>query len=79
MKLAVFYGLIWLSLLGSLFLGKRDLFKRKKVVTTIIKAILFNIIILGLGSTWWFLSETDGLSQGIGVLIYKLYDCHIID
>jgi hypothetical protein len=70
MKLIIFYGSIWLSLLGSLFLGKKDLYKHKNAVISIIKAILFNFIILGLGSIWWFLTETDGLSQGIGVLIY---------
>ncbi|MEH6957815.1 hypothetical protein, partial [Neobacillus drentensis] len=47
-----------------------DLKYRKKPVAAIIKALLVNIVILGLGSIWWFLTETDGISQGIGVMIY---------
>jgi hypothetical protein len=35
-----------------------------------IKAIFINFMILGLGSIWWFLTETDGLSQGIGIMFY---------
>ena len=34
------------------------------------KAIVLNVIVLGSGSIWWFLTETDGVSQGTGVLIY---------
>lgn len=70
MKLVIFFGLIGVSLLVSLILGRNDLKNNKKSVTAIIKAILINIIILGLGSLWWFLTETDGISQGIGIIIY---------
>jgi drug/metabolite transporter (DMT)-like permease len=70
MKLVAFLGLIGLSLIGSLILGKRDLNKHKKTVTAIVKAILLNVIILGLGSIWWYQTESDGISQGIGILIY---------
>jgi hypothetical protein len=70
MKLIIFFGLIVFSLLGSLILSRKDLKYRKKPVAAIIKALLVNIVILGLGSIWWFLTETDGISQGIGVMIY---------
>ena len=70
MKLIIFFGLIVFSLLGSLILSKKDLKYRKKPVVAITKALLVNIVILGLGSIWWFLTETDGISQGIGVMIY---------
>jgi hypothetical protein len=70
MKLVILFGLIGLSLIGSLLLSRNSLGKRQKTMITIIKAIFFNFFILGLGSLWWFLTETDGLSQGIGVLIY---------
>jgi hypothetical protein len=70
MKLIIFFGLIVFSLLGSLILSKKDLTYRKKPVVAITKALLVNIVILGLGSIWWFLTETDGISQGIGVMIY---------
>ena len=69
-KLIIFFGLIVFSLLGSLILSRKDLKYRKKPVAAIIKALLVNIVILGLGSIWWFLTETDGISQGIGVMIY---------
>jgi hypothetical protein len=70
MKLIIFFGLIVFSLLGSLILSKKDLKYRKKPVAAITKALLVNIVILGLGSIWWVLTETDGISQGIGVMIY---------
>jgi hypothetical protein len=70
MKLIIFFGLIVFSLLGSLILSRKDLKYRKKPLAAITKALLVNIVILGLGSIWWFLTETDGISQGIGVLIY---------
>jgi hypothetical protein len=70
MKLVAFLGLIGLSLIGSLILGKKDLNKHKKILTAIVKAIFLNVIILGLGSVWWYQTETDGISQGIGILIY---------
>lgn len=70
MKLIIFFGIIIFSLLGSLIFGRNDLKKNKNPVTAIIKALLINIIILGVGSIWWFLTETDGISQGIGVMIY---------
>ncbi|MEH7076530.1 hypothetical protein [Neobacillus drentensis] len=70
MKLIIFFSLIVFSLIVSLILGRKDLKNKKNPVTAIIKAILVNIVILGLGSLWWFLTETDGISQGIGVMIY---------
>jgi hypothetical protein len=70
MKLIIFFGLIVFSLLSSLKFGRNDLKNNKKPVLAIIKALLINIVILGLGSIWWFLTETDGISQGIGVMIY---------
>ncbi|MFP5115946.1 hypothetical protein ACSU64_26905 [Bacillaceae bacterium C204] len=70
MKLIIFFGLIVFSLLSSLKFGRNDLKNNKKPVLAIIKALLMNIVILGLGSIWWFLTETDGISQGIGVMIY---------
>ena len=70
MKLIIFFGLIVFSLFVSLILGRKDLKNKKNPVAAIIVAILVNIVILGLGSLWWFLTETDGISQGIGVMIY---------
>ncbi|PEQ88199.1 hypothetical protein CN481_20020 [Bacillus sp. AFS006103] len=70
MKLIIFFGLIVFSLLGSLILSKKNLKYKKKPVVAITKALLVNIVILGLGSIWWFLTETDGISQGMGVMIY---------
>ena len=70
MKLIVFFALIVLSFIGSLLFSRNDFKKKNKPSLTIIKAIVINFIVLGLGSIWWFLTETDGISQGIGVLIY---------
>jgi hypothetical protein len=70
LKLIVFFGLIVLTLLSSLIFGRINLKNYKKQLTATIKAIMINLIILGLGSIWWFLTETDGISAGIGVMIY---------
>ncbi|MGK0466228.1 hypothetical protein [Clostridium sp.] len=70
MKLFVFWGLIVVSIYGSLTLGLNDIKNNKKPMNAIIKAILVNVIILGIGSVWWILTESDGISQGIGVMIY---------
>lgn len=70
MKLVVFWGLIFLSLFSSLALGWNNLKNDKKPMKAIIKAIIVNIIILGIGSIWWLLTESDGISQGIGIMIY---------
>jgi len=70
MKLVVFWGLILLSLFGSLLLCWNNLKNDKKPLKAIINAIIVNIVILGLGSIWWFITESDGISQGIGIMIY---------
>lgn len=70
MKLIIFFGLIVLSLFVSLIFSRNDLKNNNKPVTAFIKALLINITILGSGCIWWFLTETDGISQGIGVMIY---------
>lgn len=44
--------------------------KHQNPLTTIYKSIIINVIILGSGSVWWFLTESDGISQGIGIIIY---------
>jgi hypothetical protein len=70
MKLIVFWGLILLSLFASLVLGWNNLMNYEKPMKAIIKAITVNIIILGIGIIWWILTESDGISQGIGVMTY---------
>lgn len=70
MKLVIYFSLIAFALVGSLFLTKRELRKNKKSFIATVKGLLVNIIILGFGSIWWFLTERDGVSQAIGVLIY---------
>jgi membrane protein YdbS with pleckstrin-like domain len=70
MKLFVFLGLILASIYGSLILGLNDIKNNKKPMNAIIKAIFVNVIILGIGSVWWILTESDGISQGTGIMIY---------
>ncbi|WP_316568906.1 hypothetical protein [Neobacillus sp. YIM B06451] len=70
MKLIIFFGLIAISLSSSLLLSRNELKNKKPPLTAAFKAIIINITILGTGSIWWFLTETDGISQGIGVMIY---------
>jgi hypothetical protein len=66
MKLLLFFALIGISLCSSLII----LQLAKNMSYALIKATLLNLIILGLGSWWWFATETDGISQGIGGMIY---------
>ncbi|WP_059170487.1 hypothetical protein [Bacillus sp. FJAT-27445] len=70
MKLFLFFGLIMISLSASLLISRKELKNNKHPVKAAFKAIIINIMILGTGSIWWFLTETDGISQGIGVMIY---------
>jgi len=58
------------SLLISLLLGLILLKKYNNIRKPLLLSILTNIVILGIGSVWWFLTETDGISQGLGVLYY---------
>lgn len=70
MKLVIFFGLMIVSLLISLLLGLILLKKYNNIRKPLLLSILTNIVILGIGSVWWFLTETDGISQGLGVLYY---------
>ena len=70
MKLVMFFGLMIVSLVMSLLLGRILLKRYNNLRKPLLLSILTNIVILGLGSIWWFLTETDGISQGLGVLFY---------
>ncbi|WP_349408532.1 hypothetical protein [Pseudalkalibacillus sp. SCS-8] len=72
MKLVIFFGLMIVSLLVSVIWGQLQLRKTNKFWTSFITAFLLNVVILGLGSIWWFVTETDGISQGLGVLYYSI-------
>ncbi len=70
MKLVIYFGLIIVSLITSVLLGRVQMKRSNKFWLAFLTAFLLNVAILGLGSIWWFLTETDGISQGLGVLIY---------
>lgn len=69
MKLVIFFGIIILTLLFSLLVGRYSLQKDQKVLVALLKALLLNIVVLGLSTLWWFATEIDGISQGIGAMI----------
>ena len=69
MKLILFFAIIVFSLIISIIFTKYDLSKDKSKISILIKLIIVNGIILGISSLWWFLTETDGISQGVGVII----------
>lgn len=72
MKLLFYIGFILLALFISICLP-RVLFRMiSKTQTVFIVILLVNIMILGFGSLWWFHTETDGISQGIGLIVYGL-------
>ena len=68
MKLILFFAIIVFSLIISIIFTKNDL-NKDKYKSIVIKLIIVNGIILGISSLWWFLTETDGISQGVGVII----------
>lgn len=70
MKLVIYFGLIIISLIVSVFFGQFQIKRVNKFGVALLTAFLSNIVILGSGSIWWFLTETDGISQGLGVLYY---------
>jgi hypothetical protein len=70
MKLVVYFGLMILSLLISIKLGKIQLKKINNLLIVSLSAVFINVTILALASLWWFFTETDGISQGLGVLYY---------
>jgi hypothetical protein len=72
MKLVIYFGLMFFSLVVSFILGKFLLGKTKHVGKSILIAFLANVMILGLGCFWWFMTETDGISQGLGMLYYSI-------
>ncbi|MDN4494487.1 hypothetical protein [Ureibacillus aquaedulcis] len=72
MKLVIYLGLMIVSLIVSLFSGQFQMKRTNKFWLSFLISFLINVVILGLGSYWWFLTETDGISQGMGVLYYCL-------
>ena len=70
MKLFVFFGLIGLVLFSTIFFSLRGKKNSPKKGTIFFKMFIVNLLVLGIGSFWWFVSETDGISQVVGVFIY---------
>uniref|UniRef100_A0A1S2L4B8 Uncharacterized protein n=2 Tax=Anaerobacillus isosaccharinicus TaxID=1532552 RepID=A0A1S2L4B8_9BACI len=70
MKLFIYFGLMIISLAVSLIIGRLQMKRTEKFWIPFLSGFLLNIAILGIGSIWWFLTETDGISRGLGVLYY---------
>jgi hypothetical protein len=59
-----------ISLFISIKFGRIQLKKINNLLIASLSAVFLNVIILALASLWWFFTETDGISQGLGVLYY---------
>lgn len=59
-----------ISLVTSIYFGRLIIKRSNKFGLSFLMAFILNVVILGLGSIWWFLTERDGISQGLGVLYY---------
>ncbi|MFC0475775.1 hypothetical protein ACFFHF_11025 [Robertmurraya beringensis] len=70
MKLILFFALMLFSLVLSLLVGRLSLKNSTNLWRPFMYSVFTNIVILGLASIWWFLTETDGISQGLGVIYY---------
>ncbi|NHM32536.1 hypothetical protein [Neobacillus terrae] len=70
MKLFVFFGLIGLSLFVVILFSLKGKKNSRKKGTIFVKMVILNLLVFGLGSFWWFVSETNGISQVVGVFIY---------
>ncbi|WP_342431593.1 hypothetical protein [Neobacillus sp. FSL H8-0543] len=68
MKLVLFFGFIGLSLLITVF-GYFSLKKTKKMGQLLLISFVIPGLILGGSSIWWFFTETDGISQMVGLFI----------
>jgi hypothetical protein len=72
MKIVFYFGLIVMALFISVMVGVFLIKKTRSLWAAFFMSYLLCFIILGSGSIWWFMTETDGISQGIGVLIYGI-------
>lgn len=70
MKLVLFFAFMLFSLLLSILIGRLSLKRSTNLWRPFMYSVLTNIVILGFASVWWFLTETDGISQGLGVIYY---------
>ncbi|WP_010095347.1 hypothetical protein [Ornithinibacillus scapharcae] len=70
MKIVFFFGLMVMAFFISIYLARFLVRKTYKIQIALIIILIVNIIILGLGSLWWLVTETDGISQGIGIIMY---------
>jgi peptidoglycan/LPS O-acetylase OafA/YrhL len=70
MKLVLFFAFMLFSLVLSLLIGRYSLKNSTNLWKPFMYSVLTNIGILGFASAWWFLTETDGISQGLGVIYY---------
>jgi hypothetical protein len=67
MKLIVYFSLMLVSLIATILFG-RDQLRKSSLWRAFVKSFALTVTILGLGSVWWFFTETDGISQGLGAL-----------
>ncbi|WP_047986428.1 hypothetical protein [Ornithinibacillus californiensis] len=72
MKVVIYFGLIIISFVFSIYVGSVYFRKNNTIFLAFVIAYLPTVLILGLGSIWWFLTETDGISQGLGVTIFVI-------
>ncbi|WP_027409733.1 hypothetical protein [Anoxybacteroides tepidamans] len=70
MRLILYWGVIVLSFGISLSVGLLQLKRKQQLFRSFFLAFFVNTAILAGGGIWWFFTETDGLSQGLGVLYY---------
>jgi hypothetical protein len=71
MKLIMYFSLMLVSLIVTILFGRNQLKKsNNRLWRAFIKSFVLTVTILGLGSVCWFFTETDGISQGLGVLYY---------
>ncbi|MCM3602163.1 hypothetical protein M3175_15580 [Robertmurraya korlensis] len=70
MKLVLFFAFMLFSLVLSLLIGRFSLKNSTNLRRPVMLSVFTNIVILGIASVWWFLTETDGISQGLGVIYY---------
>ncbi|HWO78272.1 MAG TPA: hypothetical protein VNM69_20600 [Bacillus sp. (in: firmicutes)] len=71
-RVLLYFSLMILSLIGSLFLAIFLFNKSYKLWSSFFAATIVNILILALSSYWWFATETDGISAGLGLLYNRI-------
>ncbi|GAA0337833.1 hypothetical protein GCM10008967_30120 [Bacillus carboniphilus] len=71
-RMIMFFGLMIISLILSIGTALWVIIKTHNFWQSTIIGTVITITILGCASYWWFETDTDGISAGLGVIYYLI-------